>query len=47
MTDNNHTQVIDIATLQESVDVECKLAGGRDGQGAVPHDMWDGATVSI
>ncbi|MCU7994457.1 putative DNA binding domain-containing protein [Shewanella glacialipiscicola] len=41
MTDNNHTQVIDIATLQESVDVECKLAGGRDGQGAVPHDMWE------
>ncbi|MGI2098777.1 RNA-binding domain-containing protein [Shewanella glacialipiscicola] len=36
-----HTQEIDIATLQESVEVECKLAGGRDGQGAVPNDMWE------
>jgi ATP-dependent DNA helicase RecG len=30
----------DIALLRESVDVECKLAGGRDGKGALPEDFW-------
>lgn len=31
----------DIHALQESAEVECKLAGGRDGKGAVPNDMWE------
>lgn len=30
----------DIAALRESVDVECKLAQGRDGKGALPKDFW-------
>ena len=31
----------DIAALRESVDVECKLAQGRDGKGALPNDVWE------
>ena len=34
-------QLSDIELLQESCEVECKLAGGRDGCGAVPGDMWE------
>lgn len=30
----------DLELLRESVDLECKLAAGRDGQGAVPVDFW-------
>ncbi|AYN08465.1 RNA-binding domain-containing protein [Pseudomonas putida] len=30
----------DILLLQESVSVECKLAGGREGKGALPEDFW-------
>ena len=30
----------DLDLLRESVDVECKLAGGRDGTGALPKDFW-------
>lgn len=30
----------DIAALRESVDVECKLAQGRDGKGALPKEFW-------
>lgn len=30
----------DIAQLRESVALECKLAAGRDGQGALPEDFW-------
>ncbi len=30
----------DIALLQENSEVECKLASGKDGKGAVPNDMW-------
>ena len=30
----------DIARLRESVALECKLAAGRDGQGALPEDFW-------
>lgn len=41
MTETNQPQEIDIATLQESIELECKLASGRDGQGALPHDMWE------
>lgn len=32
--------IADIDLLRESLDLECKLAGGRDGQGAVPDDFW-------
>lgn len=35
-----HNQLEDLRRLRESVAVECKLAGGRDGQGAVPEDFW-------
>lgn len=31
----------DIAALRESVDIECKLALGRDGKGALPKDIWE------
>lgn len=30
----------DIANLHESAQVEFKLAGGRDGQGQLPEDIW-------
>jgi predicted HTH transcriptional regulator len=30
----------DIETLSESVDLECKLAAGRDGKGQLPNDFW-------
>lgn len=30
----------DITLLQESVSLECKLAAGRDGKGALPEDFW-------
>ena len=30
----------DIELLRESVDLDCKLAAGRDGHGAVPDDVW-------
>lgn len=30
----------DIDELKETCDVECKLAGGRDGEGKVPDDFW-------
>lgn len=31
----------DIRTLRENREVECKLAQGRDGQGALPEDIWE------
>lgn len=31
----------DITALKESVDVECKLAQGKDGKGALPKDFWE------
>lgn len=31
----------DISILRESSEVECKLAGGKDGKGALPIDMWE------
>jgi ATP-dependent DNA helicase RecG len=30
----------DLELLRESIDLECKLAGGRDGQGTLPEDFW-------
>lgn len=41
MANNTLLNIDDIHTLQESAEVECKLAGGRDGNGAVPNDMWE------
>lgn len=32
--------ITDIELLREAVDLECKLAAGRDGSGAVPQDFW-------
>jgi len=34
----------DLSRLRESVDLECKLAVGRDGQGAVPPPIFPQAT---
>ncbi len=34
------TSLADLSLLRESVDLECKLAAGRDGQGALPEDFW-------
>ena len=31
----------DIELLRESAEIECKLASGKDGQGAIPKDMWE------
>jgi len=31
----------DISLLKESSELECKLAAGRDGKGAIPKDMWE------
>lgn len=32
--------IFDLELLRESVDLECKLAAGRDGKGALPEDFW-------
>ena len=32
--------ISDIDLLRESVDLECKLALGQDGQGKLPKDFW-------
>lgn len=46
----------DVLALAESVDLECKAAQGRDGQGEVPQDLWksycamantDGGTILL
>lgn len=34
------TTLEDLALLRESVELECKLAAGRDGRGTVPEDFW-------
>lgn len=31
----------DINSLRESQVLECKLANGRDGKGALPNDVWE------
>ena len=31
---------LDLATLAESVELECKAAQGRDGRGELPDDFW-------
>jgi ATP-dependent DNA helicase RecG len=35
------TSLADIAALRETFHVECKLALGRDGNGALPEDIWE------
>lgn len=30
-----------LSELQESVDIECKFAGGKDGKGELPNSFWD------
>lgn len=35
------TTLADIAALQENFEVECKLAGGKDGKGSLPKDFWE------
>jgi predicted HTH transcriptional regulator len=34
------TSLADLNLLREAVDLECKLAVGRDGNGALPQDFW-------
>jgi predicted HTH transcriptional regulator len=34
------TTLEDIAALRENYEVECKLAAGKDGKGALPKDFW-------
>lgn len=34
------TSLDDLSLLRESVSLECKLANGRDGKGALPEDFW-------
>lgn len=34
------TSLEDLARLAESVEIECKLAAGRDGRGKLPDDFW-------
>lgn len=36
----NIRSIADLELLRESVDLECKLAAGRDGKGALPEDFW-------
>lgn len=40
MTSFDIQSLADLQLLRESVDLECKLARGRDGQGALPADFW-------
>lgn len=35
-----HQDVLEIERLAETVDLECKAAQGKDGQGELPHDFW-------
>ena len=34
------TSLEDLALLRETVELECKLAQGQNGQGEVPKDFW-------
>jgi ATP-dependent DNA helicase RecG len=34
-------EVLDIAALSESVNLECKAAQGRDGKGELPASFWE------
>jgi len=34
------TTISDLELLRETVELECKLAAGRDGNGALPEEFW-------
>ena len=40
MTDMEMTE-FDLTVFTEGVDIECKLAIGKDGNGALPKDFWE------
>ena len=40
MTTPNELTLADLESLHEGIDLEVKKAGGRDGRGAVPNDVW-------
>lgn len=37
---NHLNSISDFELIRESIDLECKLAAGRDGKGALPKDFW-------
>lgn len=37
---SDHLDNLDLTSLAESVDLECKAAQGRDGRGELPEDVW-------
>ena len=37
----NKLSIQDVSSLAESVDLECKAAQGRDGNGEVPASFWE------
>lgn len=37
---SDHFDNLDLTSLAESVDLECKAAQGRDGRGELPEDVW-------
>ena len=37
---NKFKTISDFELIRESIDLECKLAAGRDGKGALPKDFW-------
>ena len=37
---NQLNTISDFELIRESIDLECKLAAGRDGKGALPKDFW-------
>jgi ATP-dependent DNA helicase RecG len=38
---------LDLTSLAESYDLECKAAQGRDGRGEVPDDVWKTYTTLL
>jgi len=41
MNEFSLTSIDDVNLLRESSEIECKLASGQDGKGAIPKDMWE------
>lgn len=37
---NSFSSLIELRTLRETAELECKAAGGRDGRGQLPEDFW-------
>jgi len=40
MSESSHDAELDLTSLAEAVDLECKSAQGRDGRGELPDDIW-------